>query len=164
VATTDQRAAWAVDRVDGLWGCPNGQYAVQAGYMLAGFGQHRDSDAIARANWETAQRLLCEAAGQEWSGVGDLKCFSISGDEIFTDAVIYGSWGHWAVGWVEELLIRVDNDAVTRKAYELHTYVTEQYPILDDELHSMIEWDDNHPDADDLCYSEDDCDCGRSKA
>jgi len=156
--------AWITERRNNLWKCPNGQYAVQAGYILAGFGQHRDSDALARTNWAEAQRLICEAAGQEWTDVGDLACFSILGDEIFTDPVVYGSWGHWAVGWVEELLVREDCTAAVDKAFELHTYVTEQYPILNDELHSMIEWDDNHPDADDLCYSDDDCECGREKA
>jgi hypothetical protein len=164
MSITDQRAAWAVDRVDGLWKCPNGRYAVQAGYMLSGFGRHRDSDALARANWMVAERLLHEAAGITDHEPGDLPVFSISGDEVYTEPVILGSWGHWAVGWVEELLIRVDNDAVTRCAYELHTYVTEQYPVLDDELHAEIEWADNHPDADELCYSDDPCDCGRKRA
>jgi hypothetical protein len=165
MTTTDQRAAWAVDMTDGLWKCPNGQYAVQAGYMLAGFGQHRDSDAVARTNYLEAQRLICEAAGQEWTGPGDLECFNVLGDQIYTDPVIYGSWRHWAVGWIEELLVRVDCDAATRTAFELHTYVTEQYPILNDDLWSMIEDEDNHPDADDLCYSDNpDCECGRSRA
>lgn len=153
---------WIKERRDRLWQCPNGQYAVQAGYILSGFGQHRDSDARERTNWETAQRMLCETAGQEWSGLGDIACFSYLGDQIFTDAVIYGSWGQWGAGWVEELLIREDNAEVVQQAFELHTYVTEQYPVLDDGLHSEIEWADNHPD--DLCYSDDECDCGRTKA
>lgn len=139
MTTTDERAVWAVDMTDRLWQCPNGQYAVQAGYMLAGFGQHRDSDPLARANYQTAQRLLCEAGGMD---PDDIVAFSTSGDDIYTDPVVYGSWGHWAVGWVEELLIRVDNDAVTRLAHELHTYVAEQHPCLDDDLLMMIEADE----------------------
>lgn len=161
-ATITEREAWVKERRDRLWACPNGQYAVQAGYILAGFGVHRDSDSLARANYESAQRLICEAACQGWSGFGDLTVFHSDGDEIHTDALIVGSWGHWAVGWVEELLVREDNDVAVNKAFELHTYVTEQYPVLDDELHSMIEWDDNHP-SDGLCYGED-CDCGQEKA
>lgn len=162
MTTTDQRAAWAVDMTDRLWKCPNGQYAVQAGYMLAGFGVHRDSGAVERCNYFEAQRLICEAAGQDWSGVGDLTVFHSDGDEIHTDPLIVGSWGHWAVGWVEELLVRIDCDAATLKAFELHTYVTEQYPVLNDDLFMMIEWDDNHP-SDGYCYSDaySECPCGK---
>ena len=107
-------------------------------------------------------RLICEAAEQEWTDVGDLECFSMRGDDIYTDPVIYGSWGHFAVGWIEELLVREDCAAAVDKAFELSTYVTEQYPVLNEDLWSMIEWDDNHPD-DGLCYG-DDCDCGEEKA
>lgn len=139
MTTTDQRAAWAVDMTDRLWKCPNGQYAVQAGYMLAGFGQHRDSDAAERCNYLEARRLICEAAGQD---PDDVPVFDTNGDDIYTEPVIYGSWRHWAVGWVEELLVRTDNDEATRTAFELHTYVTEQYPVLNDELWSMLEAED----------------------
>jgi hypothetical protein len=122
-----------------LWSCPNGRYPVQAGYIVAGFGRHRDSDALARANFDTAARLLCQESHQEdleWDG---LDTFSSNGDEIYTADVIIGSWGHWAVGWVEELLIREDAQDVVGKAYELVAYVRDEYPVLDDDLMAMYE-------------------------
>jgi len=151
VSTIDQ---FITEKRDQLWKCPNGQYAVQAGYILAGFGQHRDSEALARSNYAEAMRLLCDSAGQD---PDEVPVFNTSGDEIYTDAVMYGSWGHWAVGWVEELLIRQDNAELVAKALELSTH-----DILNEDHWLMTEWDDNHPD-DGLCYS-DDCDCERKKA
>jgi len=160
-----EREAFITQQRDALWKCPNGQYAVQAGYMLAGFGQHRDSEAIERVNYFEAQRLICEAAGQEWSGVGDLECFSTRGDDIYTDPLIYGSWGHWAVGWIEELLVRVDDTAAVDKAFDLWRYKHREYPVLNDDLLSEIEWDDNHP-GDGYCYSPsyDECPCKEEPA
>lgn len=136
---------------DALWKCPNGQHAVAAGYQLAGFGQHRDSEPLQRANYDEAKRLLCEKAGQD---IDDVPQFDPWGSEIYTEPVIYGSWKHWAVGWVEELLIRSDNDELVAYALELTTH-----QVLNDELASMYEWDDNHP-ADGQCYSDGDCPCG----
>ena len=153
------RDVWITDHRDRLWKCPNGRYPVQAGYILAGFGQHRDSGAVERTNYLEAMRLICEAAGQD---VDDVPCFDSGGDDIYTEPVIYGSWRHWAVGWVEELLVRVDNDTAVDKAFELSTYVTEQYPVLNDDLYMEIEWEDNHPD-DGYCYSDayTECPCGK---
>ena len=156
--------AFKKEKRDQLWSCPNGQYAVQAGYILSGFGRHRDSDALARANFDTAARLLCEESHHPDIDWEDLNHFNSNGDEIYTDDVIIGAWGHWAVGWVEELLIRVDAQDVVGKAHELSTYVNEQYPVLDDELFSMYEWEENHPDGDDLCYGGLDCGCEQEKA
>jgi len=115
--------AFKKEKRDQLWKCPNGQYAVQAGYILSGFGRHRDSDAVARANFDTAARLLCAESHHPDIDWEDLNTFNSDGDEIYTDDVILGSWRHWAVGWVEELL----------------TYVNEQYPVLDDDLMAMYE-------------------------
>lgn len=159
---TAERKLFITDMTDRLFKCPNGRYPVQAGYMLAGFGQHRDSGAVERTNYLEAMRLICEAAGQD---ADDVPVFDSRGDDIYTEPVIYGSWGHWAVGWVEELLVRVDNDAAIDKAFELWKYVNREYPVLNDDLLMMIEWDDNHP-GDGYCYSPsyDDCPCKEEPA
>ena len=50
------------------------------------FGQHRDSDALERSNWQVIST--------------DLK-------ERFPDDIVEESASHWAVGWVETLRVKV---------------------------------------------------------
>jgi hypothetical protein len=151
---TDVIETYRTEMRDALWKCPNGRYAVQAGYQLAGFGQHRDSDPLQRANFDEARRLLCERAGQD---PDDVPSFSPYGEDIYTEPVIYGSWKHWLIGWTEELLIRSDNDDLVAYALELTTH-----QVLNDDLYAMYDWDADHPD-DGYCYSDayDDCPCGK---
>lgn len=159
---TQERALFVKDMTDRLFQCPNGRYPVQAGYMLAGFGQHRDSEPLERANYLEAMRLICEAAGQD---VDDVPSFDSHGDEIYVEPVIYGSWGHWAVGWVEELLVRVDHDVAVTTAFRLWRYKHREHPVLNDDLLMEIEWEDNHP-GDGYCYSDaySECPCKEEPA
>ena len=40
----------------------------------------------------------------------------------------------------------------------------DEYPILDEDLWSQYEWDENHPEDDNRCWDEDECSCGLPKA
>jgi hypothetical protein len=110
------------------------------GWMSGGFGQHRDSDALERSNFETARRIYTDA-----------------GVQTAADA-----FNHWAVGWVEELVVPITTASV-RILEELRARI-DSYPVLDDEDFSEREWQENHP-GDGHCYSEDytegdPCPCG----
>lgn len=141
------------DRTEHL---PNGALLVECGYRLVGVGAHRDSNAIEESNFMVASDRLGSAGDigrpwdygtEEWSTVG------------------VAHFRHWAVGWVDELVYRPGVDANVDTMVQLIRRSLEDYPILDEEHYSELEWSSNHPDDDDLCYSDDDdCGCERIKA
>lgn len=81
-----------------------------------GPGKHRDSDALARSNFEAALDRL--------------------GGE--SETVIVEHAGHWAVGWVESILV---HESDTEKVKELESIYEdlENYPVLDEEHFSETE-------------------------
>jgi hypothetical protein len=72
-------------------------------------GHHRDSDDLAESNWEVALERL--------------------GGE--SETVVIVRFGHWAVGWVEELFV-APNSPHLAIAEEMLKQL-ENYPILDEE-------------------------------
>lgn len=82
-------------------------------------GQHRDSDVVDRSNFTCALAAL--------------------GGESETVLVIRDS--HWAVGWVEAILIHETNTAALTAADAMRAKLAD-YPILDDEHESQLEWDE----------------------
>jgi hypothetical protein len=110
-----------------------------SGFMSGGFGQHRDSNPLEVSNFEAARKVYADA-----------------GVEARAD-----SFNHWAVGWVEELIVPITRASVA--TLEGLRERIESYPVLDDEDFSQREWDENHP-GDGLCYDRD-CDhCGLPSA
>lgn len=106
-------------------------------------GQHRDSDPLERSNFEVIHRDLAERFG---------------------DSVDVASFRHWAVGWIEEITYDAGRPELVAAVDEWRAALAD-YPCADEEHYSQLEWDDNHPDCDELCYSDDpDCSCGRRKA
>ena len=102
----------------------------------------RDSDALGRANWSVAFNRLREQFGE--------------------DSVEPARFGHWAVGWVELGTFDTGRAGIL-EAVEGMRKELEDYPVLDEDVWSEYEWEDNHP-WDGVCYSEDDgCHCGNDK-
>lgn len=102
-------------------------------------GRSRDSDALERSNMTSALETLT-AAGARFDIV---------------------RFGHWAVGWVEEIAHDA-GDAATVDAVASIRAQLDRYPVLDDEAYSDLEWADNHPDGARLgayCYAERDEEC-----
>jgi hypothetical protein len=87
--------------------------------------QHRDSDLIERCNFAVAERML-RAAGEQTDATGEY------------DGVAIERASHWAVGWIERLLIAPGNVELARIAAEIHDAL-EQYPILNDGAYSDME-------------------------
>lgn len=97
---------------------------------------NRDSDPIERVNFETARKILSKWEGEEVSATlpGDIPCQEIQ--------VTVASANHWAVGWVETLLIHKDasEDALTEAAEIICSLA--DYPCLNDERLSDLEWEE----------------------
>lgn len=108
---------------------------------LGPVGQHRDSDPLDRSN------------------------FTVIYDDLstrFPDSVDVVRFGHWAVGWVEE--IAYDTGSEVSEAVARWRDRLDSYPVADEEHFSELEWETDHP-GDGLCYSEDpDCGCGSERA
>ncbi len=77
------------------------------------YTQHRDSDILTRSNWE----VLVEDLGE--------GCETMSAS-------------HWAVGWVEYLLINPDDSEAVRRAEDWECVLAD-YPVCDDEHYSNME-------------------------
>jgi hypothetical protein len=114
-----------------------------SGVAIGPVGRHRDSEALDRSNYVVILRDLTERFG---------------------DAVSDVRFGHWAVGWVEEIVWDAGREDV-RDAAQTWRDALDDYPVADEEHWSETEWAENHPDGDDLCYSDDpDCGCDRESA
>lgn len=81
------------------------------------YSQHRDSEALERSNFR-AMLAICEAEDD--------------------DAVTVESMSHWAVGWVEYILVRPDSAAWL--AAEQARERLDDYPVLDDDDYSEEEY------------------------
>lgn len=112
------------------------------GWLVA-YSQHRDSDSLTESNFRVMVRSFDpETQEEDWTITSLRNAF---------------------YGWVELLIVRPGSPA-EQVANKL-TADMEDYPVLDEMDWSELEWEENHPEADDLCYSEDDdCPCGREKA
>jgi len=86
-------------------------------YIVA--AQHRDSESIDRSNFAVLLQKL--------------------GGESETVAVERAS--HWAVGWLEYLIVRPDNRKGLRIAIEAHSSYYD-YPLLDESHHSELEFNE----------------------
>lgn len=101
----------------------------------SGFSTHRDADVTNRSNWKAIQEIIKEKYPD-------------------TDWKIIGS-NHWAVGWCEELLVRVlinpdleydelfDEDNITpifKELMDIMHELTCQYPILNESIYYEMEY------------------------
>ena len=102
-------------------------------WFNAGFSQHRDSDALERANFQAAYAAL--PRGNE------------AGDEPSVQIV---REGHWAVGWVEWIAIHESDEQALTIARELCA-ATNDYPVIDEELFSQLE-DEECAETWERCY------------
>lgn len=82
--------------------------------------RHRDSDLISESNWDVA----CKSLSAEDHDTGDLET---------RPAVYTFRAGHWAVGWVEYLLVRPDAPEATLKAAGEIVCGLAEYPVLSDD-------------------------------
>lgn len=141
----------------GLLEMPNGQRIFDAGWRLAGFGQHRDSDSVERSNYEVALKHLSRHNVDE-----QVMLAQIDDLDADSDVVAYLRFRHWAVGWIEELVVHVSCPEALNEAHTTALYLRDEYPLLDEHHHAMLEHEMNHDGK--RCFADYDCDCGMEKA
>lgn len=120
----------------------------------------REENTRADSNYETAERLLNEASSfgehGQWPAWTAADGTVYPGEKYVTGGTSTRD-DAWPGGIIETLLIRAD-DAPAIRELERIIDALEDYPVLDDEHFSGLEWDRNHP-SDDECYAEYDCSC-----
>lgn len=108
-------------------------------------GQHRDSDALDRSNWEVITTDLEERFGEEDPVPAyDTKTWALGEWEV-TSGWHIERFGHWAVGWVEYLVVDVNTPAF--EAMVEWREKLDGYPVADDDHFSELEWSELHEHA-----------------
>ena len=102
-----------------LWTYPDSYMGATWYDYYVFLGRCRDSDLLTRSNFERALELI--------------------GGE--TRTVLIVSANHWAVGWVEFIGIHKSDAAALEHADEIAAAL-EEYPIVDEEHYSNMEWDE----------------------
>jgi hypothetical protein len=102
----------------------NASYSGDRGDWLIVMARNRDSDALARSNFDAALARL----------------------EGPTVAVERSS--HWAVGWVDYLIVDPSDTERVMKAMDMLRGLEEVYPVLDDDLFSQYEFEERQPELD----------------
>lgn len=104
-----------------------------AGVGVGPVGRHRDSGSLDKSNFDVILADLRTSFGE--------------------DAIDVAHFGHWGVGWVDELVWDFGHEGIATAVQEWRTAL-DDYPVADDMAFSEQEWADNHP-SDSECYSDD---------
>lgn len=103
-------------------------------------GQHRDSDALARSNYKRIFEDLVKKAIELGQPV---DAYTDNQDDEPKQYVYDFNMGHWAVGWVEEVIIRASApEALIRYAEGIHEAL-QDYPVYDEEHFSELEHEES---------------------
>jgi hypothetical protein len=100
-------------------GFPGSYYGDYPDWLQV-LGQTRDSGTLDRANFKAALNIL----------------IAIDADSVGVERA-----GHWACGWVETIIIDPDNAAIVKSAQAILDAM-ENYPIVNEELFSEMEWEE----------------------
>jgi hypothetical protein len=142
---------------------PYGERLYANGWRVVGFSITRDSDPLQESNFYTALASLAKLRGFEPTDVGYIG----SGEYDFDAGdcpVGIVNFGHWAYGWVRELMVHVTDAGTCAEAQRMAEYVDFVYPVLNEEDYAERQHEADHP-FDDRCYSDnDECPCGNLKA
>lgn len=115
-----------------IWETPSDYFGYDpVGHILVA-SQHRDSDALTRSNYRVAVRRLLKAAG--------LEQFPSDADEDESVPVYDWRASHWAVGWVEYLMVRPDAPEAVRAEAQAIADALADYPVLDEDDWSELEY------------------------
>lgn len=97
---------------------------------LVAYSTHRDADCLARSNWRCFIRALGGNGAEGAKGTQDV-----------TETVAIEEAKHWAVGWVQYLLIAPGATELIAKAEKILADL-EDYPVLDEDDFSTLEYDE----------------------
>lgn len=102
-------------------------------YFGSGCGRHRDSNTLERANF----KAMLNALGFDGEDAPD-NC-PLDSDGEPTRIIVREN--HWAVGWIEWIAIHESDEAGLKIADDIAEQL-QDYPIIDENLHSEIEDED----------------------
>lgn len=108
-------------------GYPCSYWGDKSNWLHSGIGQSRDSSLVEQCNWLTY--------------VTELSRLCYEREEETEDVFAIERQSHWAVGWVEHIVL----NPTKQFALEYNQSVAErleEYPILDEELLSQLETED----------------------
>ena len=97
--------------------------AEQQDWLVAPCSTTRDSESLSRANWQSMLAMLAEVDPDE----NDHETHH---------------FGHWGPGWFEIVLVRPDSRAAG--AMEECARKLDDYPVIDDDVLSAVEHDDEN--------------------
>ena len=104
---------------------------------FTGIGKHRDSPIIDLSNWDCA--------------IADIK--REFGEEVYDENFYEVGLGHWLVGHSDQLCVKILKESITHNsitddditdyfkfAVDIATYLSEEYPVLDEQDFSERQW------------------------
>lgn len=118
-----------------LWTRPDNYAGPNWNDWYAVLGQHRDSDALARSNWTCATKILNDLAEKI-----DAPEITDEGEQMSCVQEVRDS--HWAVGWIETLLVHKDAPAAILEAANKIREDLEDYPALNEDHWSNLEYEE----------------------
>lgn len=118
-----------------VWTTPDSYYGFDpvGDYVL--YSRHRDSSLLTESNWESIQKELENTIKElPKPDTRYKKTYYGVDEELPSDWMYIWSASHWAVGWVEYLMIRKDApQELVEKADEIYHFLKDQYPIWDED-------------------------------
>jgi hypothetical protein len=116
------------------WERPNNYAGAEWPKHFVFLGQHRDSDALTRSNFTVGLAALKKLPELTVETMDDKtgEMGAPLSREIIRES-------HWAVGWVEWIAIH-ESDAAAIEAAEKMLADMEDYPVLNEEHFSELEW------------------------
>ncbi|MDE2022560.1 MAG: hypothetical protein KGI71_06655 [Patescibacteria group bacterium] len=106
-----------------------GGFSPEGDYLIV--SQHRDSDALTRSNYRSVMRIL---EGESYD--------SGHSGELAADRPPVYDWRarHWAVGWIEYIMVRADAPETTLIAAAEILAALADYPVVDESDYSELEF------------------------
>lgn len=102
-------------------------YFGEHGHWLIAYGRHRDSDILSISNFESMKKALKELPEfTDWENVNAPVTIERS--------------THWAVGWIDYLIVNPEAKEIVAHAEKLRASL-EDYPVLDDNDFSNREYE-----------------------
>ena len=109
---------------------PSSVYLGDHGHWIVAATKHRDSDAIQRSNYDYIHTQLLE------------RIIEAGQTKNQRDIIRVEDFSHWAVGWVHYLLVNPEYTDFIALVKSYHERL-ESYPILDEDLYSAYDLEDN---------------------
>lgn len=127
-------------RGGGLDGYSNYGGDLDHANMYVCIGRNRDSCLLDNHNYEEFIKIIEE----KWEELDKSGKYQWIFDGLDKDEDFHPyrelSFGHWACGWIELLLVHPGIEELVEVAEETYTYLHEEYPILSEDEYYRKEW------------------------